>query len=117
MGNFLLLFALFGVIATFGPALYLEVTFRIDQQRGISYTVADVAKTAKSDSLSPLGLSAKSNQQVLVPVDTNFGIVIPKIGANSKVFANDCSPEASTEPGSPDFAPWQKAFRSQGRSF
>ena len=97
VGNFLILFALYGVIATFGPALYYEASFRISQIRGIKYTVAAESET------SPLGelLKKQRNQggglasvltgpkeQILRPIDAEFNILIPKIGANAKVFPN-----------------------------
>ena len=41
IGNFLFLFAIFGVIATFGPAFYYEVSFRIIQARGVSFEVSE----------------------------------------------------------------------------
>jgi hypothetical protein len=40
IGNFLVLFAVFGIIATFGPALYYEVSFKVAQARGVSYIVS-----------------------------------------------------------------------------
>ncbi len=99
IGNFLVLFAIFGVLATFGPALFFEVRFRVQQFQGVKYVVADPTKTT-----SPLGELVKKysgkeaslfsfgafgdKTQVLIPNDTNFSIVIPKIGANAKVFAN-----------------------------
>ena len=36
VGNFLLLFSLYGVVATFGPSLIVEAQFRIAQVRGMS---------------------------------------------------------------------------------
>jgi len=97
IGNFLVLFALYGFIATFGPALYYEVQFKIIQARGIHYTVAETS--------SPLGqilaqeqqlksnpsfsdILTGSTNQILVPPDTSFSIVIPKIGASSKIVPN-----------------------------
>lgn len=99
IGNFLVLFAIFGVLATFGPALFFEVRFRVQQFQGVKYVLADPTKTT-----SPLGEILKkyngqqaslfsfgafgNKTQVLIPTDTNFSIVIPKIGANAKVFPN-----------------------------
>jgi len=40
IGNFLVLFAIFGIIATFGPAIYYEVSFRVAEARGIHYVVS-----------------------------------------------------------------------------
>src|SRR5258706_5842038 len=85
IGNFLLLFALYGVGATFGPALFYEVQFRIDQYQGIHYVVADTTNTSTSPSLF---VSGSSNTRTLVPVNTSFSIVIPKIGADAQVLAN-----------------------------
>ena len=44
IGNFLVLFAIFGIIATFGPALYYEVSFRVSEIRGVRYVIAAVPK-------------------------------------------------------------------------
>jgi len=109
IGNFLVLFAIFGIISTFGPAIYFEVNYQIIKARGVKYVVeaketkpsfADLGKPestptitkAKSpktkgvESFSDVLLGAK--EQVLTPKDTDFSIVIPKIGASAKVFPN-----------------------------
>lgn len=105
IGNFLVLFAIFGVLATFGPALYYEVSFRIAQYRGIIYTVADPSQV--KNATSPLGellkkegrarpvsssgfgaLLAGPKEQIIVPKETEFSIVIPKINANANVVPN-----------------------------
>lgn len=98
IGNFLLLFSIYGVLATFGPTLYYEATFRVSQARGIKYTVAEKASDLKpdptvqvvSDGTGPsLGsVLSGSTEQVLVPPDSNFSIVISKIGASARVFPN-----------------------------
>ena len=103
IGNFLVLFAIFGVLATFGPAFYYEITFKVAQARGVKYTVYQ-----PQDTTSPLGeivkqqkhlqnttagssfadILAGPKEKILIPIDTSFDILIPKIGANAKVFAN-----------------------------
>lgn len=92
IGNFLVLFAIFGVLATFGPALYYEVFFRVMQLRGIYYEVTDSARSPRStsvkDSIGFADILAESPEQILMPVDTSFSIFIGKIGANAKVYAN-----------------------------
>ncbi len=98
IGNFLVLFALFGVVATFGPAIYYEVQFRIIQVRGLHYSVAEV-KT--NPSVSPLGEMMKNGEpdglasvlagpkeQIMIPKDTDFSILIPTIGATAKIYPN-----------------------------
>jgi hypothetical protein len=105
IGNFLGLFAIFGVLATFGPALYYEITFKVLQTRGVKYSAYEPKNTT-----SPLGeivkqqkrinpaatvntgntfsdILAGPKEKILIPIDTSFDIFIPKIGANSKVFA------------------------------
>ncbi len=109
VGNFLLLFALFGVFATFGPILYYEATYRIIEFKGITYKAPEVnALIGKIDKKTGFGeLLEKQNpgrtvieggglngvftnvkEQILIPKDTEFGILIPKIGANAKIYAN-----------------------------
>lgn len=107
VGNFLLLFALFGVLATFGPALYYEGLFVIMQARGVKYAVAS---SPTDTEVSAFGQLIKQNQnqtipinnsgpefsnvlsgakeQILIPKDTDFNILIPKLGANEKIFPN-----------------------------
>lgn len=104
IGNFLVLFAIFGVFATFGPALYYELQFKIAQTRGIKYEVAEPETTQKESPLGELLKKQKAREivqsgglasvlsgpkeQVLIPKDTEFSILIPKIGASAKVFVN-----------------------------
>lgn len=113
IGNFLVLFAVFGVFATFGPAMQAEAKYRISQVRGVKYVVAESSSDQASitpipDTLQPTtttilqpsptpvsqeGPSFASvlsgpKEQVLIPPDPNFSLVIPKIGASAKVFPN-----------------------------
>lgn len=100
IGNFLLLFAIFGVVATFGPTLYYEVQFRVAQARGVRYVVKEPPATTglgnliarqQSEQLAREGFGhvlTGPKQQILIPKDTDFSILIPKIGASQKVFAN-----------------------------
>jgi len=99
IGYFLVIFAIYGVFATFGPALYYQAQFEIIKIRGIHYQVA-VAKIEKPILEKPVedtntitggglgDLLAGPKQQILIPKDTLFSILIPKIGASSKVIAN-----------------------------
>lgn len=106
LGNFFILLTIFGFCATFGPAVYFEIIFRISNVRGIEYAVAEQASTVSFEDIlaqrrneqqqqvsgSSQGLlsSVLSGQksQVLSPKDTNFSIIIPKIGASERVFEN-----------------------------
>lgn len=101
VGNFLVLFAIFGILSTFGPALYYEVSYRIVQARGIKYVldtnpkqqIAVSGNNIKTAS-QPSGVDnfaqilAGPKEQVIIPKDTSFSIVVPKIGASAKIFPN-----------------------------
>ncbi len=98
VGNFLVLFALYGIIATFGPALYYEVQYRVIKARGITYSVSDSAQ-ASEQTASFGDLLTGTQEQTLTPPDTEFSILIPKIGASAKIFPNvDPSDENSFLP-------------------
>jgi len=99
IGYFLVLLAIFGVLATFGPVLYYQAQFEIIKIRGIHYEIAapNINKTVFAKSTGSTTVSAGgdlgalltgSTQQILIPKDTLFSIVIPKIGASSKVIPN-----------------------------
>lgn len=112
LGNFLLLFSLYGVGVTFGPALYYELQYRIIEARGIRFVVEksiDVKNTTGSGRAlrgeekvegkrdrgeqqkkapSFLDVLAGAKEQILIPIDTEFSILIPKIGVNAKVYPN-----------------------------
>jgi LPXTG-site transpeptidase (sortase) family protein len=91
IGYFLVLFALFGVFATFGPVIYYELQFRIGTARGIHYQV-QVSDSNQKQNVTTGGelgkLLSGPKEQILIPKDTLFSILIPKIGASSKVIAN-----------------------------
>lgn len=117
IGNFLVLFSLWGMAMTFGPALYLEVSYRYNQARNIRYVVAQAISPTPSPSVGNLGdlgnlgdnasetrlipiptdtppdtffgqLTGGNSIKFLSPVSTEFGIIIPKIGANAPIFPN-----------------------------
>lgn len=98
VGNFLVLFALFGVGATFGPSLYFEIIFRLNQFNGVKYKVADSSLSLRPISTTPVpfqpvnsgfaALIGNSKEEILIPKDTFFDVLIPKIAANAKVFPN-----------------------------
>jgi sortase A len=107
LGNFFVLLTLFGFVATFGPAAYFEVIYKIATFRGVEYSVAaeaegpsfsDLLATRRnqagdrvvSDPSQGLLSSVMSGQreQILIPKDTNFSVIIPRIGASEKIFEN-----------------------------
>jgi len=101
IGNFLVLFAIFGVIATFGPALYFEIGFRIGELRGVRFQVAETSESKGSTFAEILkqtnnpkvnvgfaDILAGPKEQILAPIDTEFNILIGKIGANARIYPN-----------------------------
>lgn len=107
IGNFLVLFAIYGALATFGPALYFEVNYRILQARGVRYIVQNPAIATQptlapnQPQISPIprtppaqGVASftevllGATEQVLVAPDPQFSIAIPKIGAAARIFPN-----------------------------
>lgn len=109
-GNFLVLFTIFGFFATFGPAVYYEATFRVAQAVGVRYqvfneqpeneTTSELGKLLEEyretpndeyvdDQESLLGTVLSENKEkILIPKSADFSIIIPKIGASSKIIEN-----------------------------
>ncbi|MBM3283951.1 sortase [Candidatus Gottesmanbacteria bacterium] len=104
LGNFFLLFSLWGMAATFGPAFYLEVIYRINQARNIRYVVYFSQPTPAAPSViaptsipTPIEtaqntffgqLTGGNRIQPLSPVSAQFGIIIPKVAANAPIYPN-----------------------------
>ena len=91
-GNFLVLASFFGLVMTFGPAIENEITYRVNRARGISYVAAGAlpVETVGTEVNKPeqtfADIEREGDVRVLTPVDTDFGIIIPKIAANAKVI-------------------------------
>src|SRR5215469_2272844 len=103
LGNFFVLLALYGVIMTFGPALSFEFQYQVIQLRHIRFIIESSAsvqavsnrkKTSiKIASITPaapsfVGILAGNQQQMLMPIDPLFSILIPKLGIDEKVTPN-----------------------------
>lgn len=95
IGNFLILISLLLILKTFGPALYQETIYLIRTSRGAKTIVATPNKSADTTPIQkpPNAFVAllnkfNTNEEVLTPPDTQFSIIIPKIGATSKVVSN-----------------------------
>lgn len=102
IGNFLILFTIFGLASTFGPALYFEVRYEVDKLISHRYTIAqnvpenqseldkimrNAQITKQEPNLFSQVLSGK-REEILFPQDPAFSVIIPKIGANEKIVAN-----------------------------
>jgi sortase A len=103
LSNFLILFALFGIGATFGPAIYFEAKFELAKAFSVHYKVAQTSKvpsefgiiikemrrenpTAEKSLFDSILMGEK--EKVLIPQSAEFSVVVPKIGANEKVYSN-----------------------------
>ena len=87
IGNLLIFFSLLGFFATLAPTLFYEASFRLKQIRGIEYGITNVHLGGVHSATSEV-TGTNSKQKALVPKDTSFNILIPKLGVNEKVFAN-----------------------------
>lgn len=100
LGNFLVLVALYGVIATFGPALAYEFQYQVIQFRHVHFTINNSKGIARGQKKSFAGslrnvrqpgfadILAGNQEQILTPIDPFFSILIPQLGIDEKVFPN-----------------------------
>lgn len=105
IGNFLVLLTIFGFLATFGPVFYFEAQYRISNFLGVRYKTAEqipdfgqildrrralAGETAVNNASLGLlnAMLSGDKEQILIPKDTDFSIVIPKIGASERVAIN-----------------------------
>lgn len=96
VGNFLIFTSLFFIGKTFYQPIKEEVRYFIDKKIEKQYVIANketetTIKRDFTDKDSKPGLANLLNLktvEVLVPKDSNFSIVIPKIGANSPILPN-----------------------------
>ncbi|MBI4990832.1 sortase [Candidatus Gottesmanbacteria bacterium] len=103
LGNFFILVSLYGMAATFGPAFYFEVIYRSNRLRNITYLVAYPTPILAPGAPTPIfvpeptpvgkstlfgGLTGGNKVEALSPISSQFGIIIPKIGANAPIIPN-----------------------------
>ena len=103
LGNFFLLFSVYGMVMTFGPAIYLEVSYRIKAARNVRYITGTSPPAGESQPFQEImpavptptpkvtffgQLTGGNKTEILSPVSARFGLVIPKIGANVEIFPN-----------------------------
>ncbi|MCR4330095.1 MAG: sortase [Candidatus Roizmanbacteria bacterium] len=101
VGNFLVLLSLLMVAKIFGPIAGQEIVYAYKQYRGVSTVVVFkqptvevkknshiVTPTPKPNAFASVIQKLQTKEEVIVPADTEFSIVIPKISANSLVEAN-----------------------------
>ena len=96
IGNFLLFCSLFMIVKTFWQPVKEELIYFVNVRIQKKYIVADSLTTGQKFEITQNkqagGLLAKAFNikpiEILTPVDPNFGIIIPKIGANAKILPN-----------------------------
>src|SRR5574337_152882 len=100
--GYLLFFSgLFGAIFLLGPLIQVEFGYNLDKAKGVKRTVATLPSPTPAPSgpaTAPVSNApatggesfgnVQASENVIVPVSTDFGIVIEKIDANAKVIAD-----------------------------
>jgi len=95
IGNFMILTSLFFIARTLYEPLRQELRFFVDQWSKKTYVVAtkeeeisfSLQKIGNQKGLLTRDIEGKT-AQVLIPEDSNFSVVIPKIGANARIIPN-----------------------------
>src|SRR3989344_1337005 len=87
LGYLLLIFGIIGISFFIGPVAYAESNYRINQLLGVKHTIPNIVTSQnKQDENAPIDFSNVTvNDNSIIPVSTDFGIVIEKIEANAKV--------------------------------
>jgi len=94
LGNFLILASLFMIGKTLYEPVHQEIRYLYDSVIKKTYVVANPdemsfslqEKTGNKGSLTRIVAGKTAN--VLIPENTDFSIVVPKIGANAKIIPN-----------------------------
>lgn len=87
LGYFIFLSGLITFIFILGPLVKAEAGYRIDKTLGVKRTVPKIATSAEGEG-GPVSFAAvSSTENTIIPVSTEYGIVIEKINANAKVVA------------------------------
>jgi len=89
LGYFLLITGVLGLVFTFGPLAQAEGAYRMDRLLGVKHTIPKIitSSTQGQNGVESFG-SVSAGSEIIKPVSTDFGIVIEKINANSKVVPN-----------------------------
>ncbi len=96
IGNFLIFSSLFIIAKTFYQPIAAEIRYFADKRMNKEYVVGSTAGEAVIKRDFSVGAAkgslakaaAEKKVEVLVPVDPEYSIVIPKIAANARVLSN-----------------------------
>lgn len=90
-GYLLFFTGLIAFVFILGPLIQAEVKYRADKIFGVKRTIANVVTSSNlpADAGGPGSFdNIKSQENEIIPISTEFGIVIEKINANAKVIPN-----------------------------
>lgn len=92
IGNFLLFSSLFMIAKTIYSPVREEIKYYINNTLQKKFVVVEKIDTIKAPEPANKGLLAKAfnlkQVEVLIPIDPEFSIVVPKIAANAKIIPN-----------------------------
>lgn len=81
---------LLAIVFLLGPLIQVEIKYRTDRTLGIKKTIVSIPENPggsdAQQNISFANIQPRENE--IVPVSTEFGIVIEKIDANAKIVAN-----------------------------
>ncbi|HBQ50586.1 TPA: hypothetical protein DD690_01230 [Candidatus Daviesbacteria bacterium] len=89
LGNALFLAGIIGFIFMFGPLISAEAKYRVDKIKGVKRTVPNIVVSSQSTGSGDInfGVLANPSETSIIPVSTEYGIVIEKINANAMIVA------------------------------
>lgn len=71
----------------FGPLIQTEVRYRIDKTTGVKRTVPDITVSKEEDKGGAnFGSLEAPSENSIIPLSTEYGIVIEKINANARII-------------------------------
>ena len=94
ISKFFITISVIGIITSGVPLIRQEILSQTIKFRRIEYKIETSLTLPLETSQEKVGqrgfidIIAGPKEQILIPADTNFSILIPKLGINSKVFSN-----------------------------
>lgn len=90
IGNFLIIFSVFVIVKTLYEPLKQEIIYFKNIFLNKKYSVVNNSQLINSKPQKGIlsSLTKSNNIEILTPIDPNFSIIIPKIGANAKIIPN-----------------------------
>lgn len=86
LGNVLFLAGIIGFIFMFGPIISAEVKYRVDKIKGVKRTVPNVIVSSGDSGSADFGSLEAPSENSIIPVSTEYGLVIEKINANARIM-------------------------------